>query len=76
MTRRPASGCGAGSCSIRVSTPVLRKYSARRELRKESRRDRLEPALVMETGENGFRYDISQAKQMRIFVRAAYDAFS
>jgi len=30
----------------------------------------------METGENGFRYDISQAKQMRIFVRAAYDAFS
>jgi hypothetical protein len=34
-----------------AKSPVLRKYSARRDLRNESRGDRLEPVLVMEAGE-------------------------
>jgi hypothetical protein len=47
----------AGEPHFRELEPVLRK---------KSRRDRLKPVLVMETGENGFRHDPMSVRKLVI----------
>jgi hypothetical protein len=58
----PGSSPGQGPQAARRGTCTPQVFGQKRS-RNESRADRLEPVLMMEAGENGFRHDPMAVRQ-------------